>query len=584
MILSLSSATAVILPSDRLASWQGNVGVSGGIPNSSNMVVYTTVAAGASAATINSALSACPSNQVVQLSAGTYNLSADIIFANNGTVLRGAGISNTTVVFSSGGIEAFGAGFYQAVSSGNFNGGAAVNWTAGYDQGTSNLTVSSTAGMSIGNAIVLDAQEGSGNLYVNPVGYEGDNSAGRGGNRAPMQISIITATNATTVTIWPPIQAPFWSTFTSPQVWFIPFSQWFCKVGLENLTVNGSTSGGASGSPYESNIDFQTARDCWVKNVLSISPYAAHVDYFGAINCEVRHCIFYGSQHAGILSYGICPVYTEWTLIEDNTFDSIVGPVVPGTDFSLSVVGYNYSTNNYYTQANNWLMASWQPHDCHSYMLLFEGNFGTQVNSDFIHGSSSHHTIFRNRLTGWEPYTYPSGESANNVFCEAIDLTNRCMSSVGNVLGTSGKITYYESIPSSHHDNSAIYKSGVNSGAGYGPPISNWPDDTHTADTFFRHIDYDSVNAAITYNATNADVTLPLSLYYSASPPCFGIMSWPPYNPTNGAALLAQVSDSATNIPAGYRYYYGVDTPNGAGSSHSYISGGVSLQGKVVLQ
>ena len=37
-------------------------------------------------------------------------------------------------------------------------------------------------------------------------------------------------------------------------------------------------------------------------------------------------------------------------------------------------------------------------HAPHPYMNLFEGNYGSTVCFDFIHGSSSHNTLFRNYI------------------------------------------------------------------------------------------------------------------------------------------------------------------------------------------
>src|SRR5438874_4480222 len=62
--------SGIISPS-RAIDWS-NAGVPGGIPNRSN--ICATLNPGASAAQINSAIAACPSNEVVFLNAGTYNI------------------------------------------------------------------------------------------------------------------------------------------------------------------------------------------------------------------------------------------------------------------------------------------------------------------------------------------------------------------------------------------------------------------------------------------------------------------------------------------------------------------------------
>lgn len=54
--------------------------------------------------------------------------------------------------------------------------------------------------------------------------------------------------------------------------------------------------------------------------------------------------------------------------------------------------------------------------------------------------------------------------------------------------------------------------------------------------------------------------TLTNSLIYASKPSYFGNLTWPPYHPTNGAALAANLL-SYTNIPAGHRSKYGTSSP-----------------------
>jgi len=94
-LLLLSGVTAFgeIITTDRRINWQGNVGVSGGIPNVTT--VYTTLnpSGGDDTAAINNALTACPANQVVKLNSGTFNVNGLIDYQSigSGKVLRGNG-------------------------------------------------------------------------------------------------------------------------------------------------------------------------------------------------------------------------------------------------------------------------------------------------------------------------------------------------------------------------------------------------------------------------------------------------------------------------------------------------------------
>ena len=95
-----------IIDPSRAVQWQGNAGFPGNtLPDSGYTQCGSTIAAGASAATINSALAACGSNQYVLLGAGTFNLTAPINVSyysslKSGLVLRGSGSNSTFLVYS----------------------------------------------------------------------------------------------------------------------------------------------------------------------------------------------------------------------------------------------------------------------------------------------------------------------------------------------------------------------------------------------------------------------------------------------------------------------------------------------------
>lgn len=556
LLLCSVSAWGSIIPAERVGPWSLDcVGVTGGLPNSSNMTIYATLAAGATLSALNTAIQNCPSNQVVQLSTGNYTFS-DSVIGKAGVVVRGTGMSNTVITFTGGGFYVGASTWWSAVKGGNYGAGASVNWTDGYSQGSSNITLSSVSTLEVGNVICLDQLND--NYFVNPNGYQAV-MGGRGsdGARAMQHYAQVKAINGSVVTIWPPLAAPFWSGSLSPQAFWVGRSAWISRFGIEAMTIDGTSSAGGS------NMRFETALDCWVKDVKSMNPANTHVTSWGGFRFTVRHSYFYGTQSASTMSYGVAPLYAGSWLIEDNILEKIVSPVLLQECVSGCVIGYNYTTNNY-VEWTGWMMASFQSHDPHIYMNLIEGNHGTRVNLEDYHGSGSHNTIFRNRLTGWSPWVYGGGEAIYGVWAEEIDVTNRFTSSIGNLLGTAGKHTTYQSIPGSHNDNFVVYKVGV-------PPTAyGWPDDADTWGTFYRHLDYDTVTDSISYNSTNADVTLPSSLYLTAKPSFFGAMPWPPYNPTNHT--LAQMS--YTNIPAGYRAVYGVDPPAGGGEPEPPNNGG----------
>src|SRR5437879_1453535 len=153
--------TGIVDPS-RAIDWS-KAGIPGGIPN--RTTICATLNPGATASQINSAIASCPSGQVLFLNAGTYNLSSGITFANKSNVtLRGAGADQTKLVFT-GGVGCFGPSaaicIRNAESSSPLSPAHTANWTAGYAKGTTQITVSSTAGMTVGNYLALDQADDS---------------------------------------------------------------------------------------------------------------------------------------------------------------------------------------------------------------------------------------------------------------------------------------------------------------------------------------------------------------------------------------------------------------------------------------
>src|SRR4030095_12747307 len=120
-----------IVAPERAIDWS-SAGVEGGIPN--RTTVCATLNPGATAAQINSAISACPSGQVVFLNAGSYSLSNQITFGTKSNVtLRGAGADQTILKFSSGG-SCVGLGSVVCMRSDWVDNGSPQNsttWTGG---------------------------------------------------------------------------------------------------------------------------------------------------------------------------------------------------------------------------------------------------------------------------------------------------------------------------------------------------------------------------------------------------------------------------------------------------------------------
>src|SRR5437660_2894291 len=150
-----------IIDPSRAIDWS-QAGVTGGIPNRtticSSIVPYT-----GTAATINNAIAACPSGQVVSLRAGTFNLSTGITFGGKSNVtLRGAGPDQTILAFTGSGDGCLGQSANICIRgssqiwTGNLPSSNIHNWTSGYAKGTTQIALDSTTGISVGMILILD--------------------------------------------------------------------------------------------------------------------------------------------------------------------------------------------------------------------------------------------------------------------------------------------------------------------------------------------------------------------------------------------------------------------------------------------
>lgn len=574
------TAGAEIIPAHRLPLWTGNVGVRGGIPDSSGMQIYTNLPI-CSATAINDAILNCPSNQVVQLTNGTYALSASIMVPNykHGVVVRGAGRTNTVLDFSASGIVELGSfsgdiGNIAASQSGTPD--VSVNWTAGYTIGTTNITVASASGLAVGDIVGLDqvndnndvssaASEGSSPLCACP-------QCGRSTyTRSQLQWTKITAINSTTLTIDPAVFVGNWASGTDPEVW-LEGQTWLERVGIEDLTIDGLDSSG--GSIYSTMFIIWAGYECWLKNVrfLCLGAGHCHIATYVSLRCEFSACDLYGAL-GGALSYGFAPIFSTGDFFHDNVLDTITGSIAPGWCTHGLAMTHNYIRNNYQTLDPNWNAAAITMHDAYGCGWLVEGNFMNTFLGDMIHGPGGRNTIFRNRLTGRNTNT------TQITHCVTLQTTNRHYNVVGNVCGTTNYHTAVMQTTSTDVVPESIFWFGWVYG---GDPVGCTPTyDPGVTNTIYLHMNYDTVtstNNGIVWNATNSDHTLPNSLLYTNKPTQFGFLSWPPFDPANGSAIVNN-EKSYTNLPAGYRYEFGTNPPASSGSQGQGSGGRIQVNG-----
>jgi len=539
-----------IIDSSRAADWS-KAGIPGGFP--SRTTLCATLNPGATSAQINSAIAACPSGQVVFLSAGTYSLASGINFNGHGNItLRGAGPKQTILQFTGGdNCNGNGGDICVTDSTGLFQGSPSVlpggsnahNWTGGYARGSTQITLDSVSGLSVGQVIILDQANDTadtGGVFVcdTPTTCQiggGSNSDGRvigGVSYSQQQLVTITGISGTNVSISPGIYMNNWRTSQLPKVWWTPQ---ITQVGIEDMTVDHTSSGSV-----KSGIFLYDCFQCWVTNVKSLNANRNHIWLYQSAHAVIRSNFFYGTQHSASQSYGVETWITSDDLIDNNIFDTVTDPVM-SADAEGMVVAYNFSINNLYTVSAGWMMPTFTSHNAGNAMNLYEGNQINALYCDDNWGTANLITFFRNQLTGSQ-----TGKSTNTnsvvlqTFCRGYNI-------VGNVLGTAGYHTKYESSPqtSATSCDTSIFQ------LGYGDTecrtLTSPPNDPLVRSSLLRWGNYDVVDGSVQWNsaeipttaipfinanAVPANHTLPNSFYLSAKPIWWGgAVQWPPIGP-----------------------------------------------------
>ncbi|HTT18288.1 MAG TPA: hypothetical protein VMG82_05055 [Candidatus Sulfotelmatobacter sp.] len=555
---SAQSSTGILDPS-RAIDWS-KAGVVGGIPDESWTQCGSTIAAGASAATIQTAINSCGTNQYVLLGAGTFNLSTGLTMNKSNVVLRGMGANQTFLTFS-GVVGCYYGGAAICFSSDYDTYGnddtyskpgqtQAANWTAGYSQGATSITVANVGSNGIlnGQYIYLneadDATIGSGlfncDLTSPACAIEGG-SPGQtvnGVDYSQVQIVKVTAGCSTkctgagpfTLTITPGLYGTNWSSGKSPYVWW-PNSE-VQYAGVENMSLDLGPSGiGDNGST----INFMNSFNCWVSGVRGLHGGRAHVWFWQAAHDQVQNSYFYQTQDAQSQSYGVEEDLSSDNLVVNNIMQQVTAPLMGGSQFGNSFA-YNYMINNYQTASANCMYPAEIAHDAASEYNLWEGNFSNNVEADIVHGSSGLNTVFRNVFTGYE-----LGKSCTTVGV-FIDPYNRYENVVGNVIGTPGVTQYYSDISNPTQGAEEEYMVYI-----LNQPHGSISGDPLVSQTLFRWGNYDTVTGAVRWCGNSSDTGWATTCGSKSEVPT-GISSYSNAVPSYGDTGAGQSAMSASFI------------------------------------
>ena len=567
-----------------------------------------TIAAGASAATIQAALDAASaaatraSRRFVKLGPGLFNMGSTTLSMRKNVTLRGTinanGYTRDTVIRT---INVWAIAFLPSEGFPNTQAewGTIRSVTVDVAHGSSTVTVNDASNFNVGDIIQVDTLRdasdsvmtqyvyGSLPIVYNPPNdgnwcWNGDgwwfqrqisgtdgiagwpNSSS--GWRTITESHEILAKSGNVLTVYDPNApiikgSPFRSPmYRSPEAYLLrgTRSDVLRYAGLEDLKIEpGTTQGGTA-------VYMNQSAFCWVKNV-EIHGDNPNTNFVNAVwvhiagqthRCEVTGCYFHGFDGYGPGgAYGIRLQGSDH-YIHDNVLRQASKPIMLEHCGGGNVIAYNYVDEAYL--ANGWPELAIGTHLAFVHYALYEGNWTTTMGADATHGNNGWITMFRNFARGHN--TSAGSNPGSPIRGVNVGGWLREMYSIGNVL-----------IDPALADNlnAQIINPAIQPAGGYASPnplaapyLLGWGpvlvgqkgnadewDNGESGKNFHRHLDYDAYSASQYNNPANPIKTLPNSLHRATAPSYFSGYTWPWVDPGAGTHATR-----VKTLPAKARY------------------------------
>jgi hypothetical protein len=591
----------------------------GGIPNRTAVCGATLSPRGGGkddTANIQEAIEKCPAGQVLQLAAGTFTINeGEYIQLDQGITIRGSGTCNRSISpYCSTVITVHnGAVLGQYVC-----GQATCNWspailvspsrwgvtwtpttlTADAAQGATSVHVANRTAFAVGQWVLLDEASGAswqtdpehyGKVWAAPDWASAASGPATGRvmwqkhnpsqsfddfasneypytpnstgcyysfcDRPTSELHLITgiaagAGETATITFDSPLTIAYRESGNHKAQLYYPSQPFIQHAGVENLTIEHSDQGA---------VVFQDCAYCWAKNVEATvflngafdMNYAARVE----LNQVYDHTCAWPVNGGGGYTIDLQNATTEIYVV--NSISVQCNKVITiRSGGAGTVVAYNYMDDQFISGSDSWQEIGINgSHAAGSHHTLFEGNYGSNLDSDHTHGNAVYHTYFRNLATGnrarFTDYLNKTiVDDVNNLpggngplRAAGVMGYTYWMAFIGNVLGISGHTAAW---------NGWVYESNFANGSpgiwllGWNeqPPYNSDPNSTTRT---IRDGNFDYLTNSIHWASNDTAHTLPNSLYLTQKPAFFDADTWPWVVPTGAGLQLYK-------LPAKERY------------------------------
>lgn len=404
-----------ILSEERRIDW--DPGISGGIPFYPAGVYVADFGAlpddgSDDSAAFQAAVNACQDGRAVIIPQGVYNLSATIDILGRSIVLRGAGFTNTRLVFSNTG---------NCIEIHEWSPSVSNKVTGMALKGSRIIEVDDSSQYAAGDVVMIDQENDAAEMAY---GFYGTNGWDTWRHRSAGQVVGLTGAGGGRLYLDRPLYKDY-NPGCDVRVYRLNIVK---GAGIEDLFIEKATSGAGH------NIRFVYAYGCWVKNVWSELCKNGHVVFVKSRSCVVRDSVFNAahSTTGGGNGYGVeVRDKSSDNLVENNIFVRLRHSMDIEAGANGNVFGYNYSRRPYNEDDTDFLMHDICVHGNYAYMNLFEGNEAEHGVCDNVWGSNAWNTFFRNVFAA-----HTEGLRSSHAF--EVEENNGSQNFIGNIFGHAG--------------------------------------------------------------------------------------------------------------------------------------------------